>query len=218
MPVHPPDCSTAGSPATLHPCLQTHLRAHTGRSFETAAPPCPSFPELQKGRTQSTVSGDSPRIFPSVGWKKTRELSPVLSRHLHQPLWIWENGEKKSPHGCCCHRQLHRDVHPHSRVSSKGTGHQQKSSVPRRKEHCVQEREMLTCFVVSPLLGLSSPSDSVSLTTLRAASSLASLPERREQCRQKQTAAENPPHPTPTTAGGGNSAMAHSGLPSPIWE
>lgn len=77
---------------------------------------------------------------------------------------------------------------------------------------------MLTCFVVSPLLGLSSPSDSVSLTTLRAASSLASLPERREQCRQKQTAAENPPHPTPTTAGGGHSAMAHSGLPSPIWE
>lgn len=55
---------------------------------------------------------------------------------------------------------------------------------------------MLTCFVVSPLLGLSSPSDLVSLTTLRAASSLVSLPERREQCGQKQIAAEkSAPHP-----------------------
>lgn len=48
--------------------------------------------------------------------------------------------------------------------------------------------EMLTCSVASPLLGPSSPSDLVSLTTPRAVSSPASLPWRREQCR------ESPPH------------------------
>lgn len=51
---------------------------------------------------------------------------------------------------------------------------------------------MLTCsVVVSPLRGPSSPSDLVSLTTRRAASSLASLPWRREQCRRDR---QSPPH------------------------
>lgn len=63
---------------------------------------------------------------------------------------------------------------------------------------------MLTCSAVSPLLGPSSPSDSVSLTTPRAASSPASLPSRREQCRREQLAAE----PTPLREGG----RQHHGL------
>lgn len=59
--------------------------------------------------------------------------------------------------------------------------------------------QMLTCSVASPLLGPSSPSDLVSLTTPRAVSSQASLPWRREQCRESSralpAAAQTEPEP-----------------------
>lgn len=43
------------NPAALHPRSHSHLphTSHTAGSSETAAPPCPSSPGLQKGRAQS---------------------------------------------------------------------------------------------------------------------------------------------------------------------
>lgn len=164
-------------------------------------PHAPAFQNCRKAELKARClgipQGSSPlwvgiKQGSSVWCPPHTSISPLSSRRKER---------RNPPHGCCYHRQLHKDVHPLSRVSSKGTGHQQRRSVPRKKEHRVQGGEILTCFVVSPLLGLSSPSDLVSLTTLRAASSLVSLPEKREQCRQKQIAAEKPPL-TPTTAGG----------------
>lgn len=109
-------------------------------------------------------------------------------------------GEEEALRGCCWHSQLHQDPIPTPRVCSRAGAAAEEQPWPQRS----RGGEMLTCSAVSPLLGPSSPSDSVSLTTPRAASSPASLPSRREQCRREQLAAE----PTPLREGG----RQHHGL------
>lgn len=115
-------------------------------------------------------------------------------------------GEEEALRGCCWHSQLHQDPIPTPRVCSRAGAAAEEQPWPQRS----RGGEMLTCSAVSPLLGPSSPSDSVSLTTPRAASSPASLPSRREQCRREQLAAE----PTPLREAGREAAPRPA--PAPV--
>lgn len=132
---------------------------------------------------------------------------PPPPRHPRQPPSALERRGGKPSGGAAGTGSPTRTPSPPQR-SAAGLGQQPRTSpVPRGARRRAQGGEMLTCSAVSPLLGPSSPSESVSLTTPRAASSPASLPSRREQCRREQLAAE----PTPLREGG---RQRHGLLPS----
>lgn len=169
-------------------------------------PQVPGTAERQspKQRRPGIPQGSSPVCQKAAGMLS---LVPPPPRHPRQPPSALDRRGGKPSGGAAGTASPTRTPSPPQR-SAAGLGQQPRTSpVPRGARRRAQGGEMLTCSAVSPLLGPSSPSESVSLTTPRAASSPASLPSRREQCRREQLAAE----PTLLREGG---RQRHGLLPS----